>query len=335
MKEALFYTKLKESRVKCELCPWNCILNIGQTGNCRVRTNRNGILTTEVYNKVAAVGSDPIEKKPLYHFYPGTTILSIGEVGCNLHCSFCQNHRISQCEAKQFSGFSTTTSQQTVNEALKSWNNIGVAYTYNEPFTFYEFMLETAEKAKAADLKNVVISNGYINTEPLQRLIPYIDAFNIDLKAFSEKFYQKYTKGKMHAVLETLKTIANSQKHLEITNLVIPELNDNPVEFEEMVKWIASELGKQTPLHLSRYYPQYKMNLSSTPIKTLTLLYDIAKQHLQHVYLGNVSDVERSSTYCPVCGEILVTRNRYHTELSKLTDSGNCKKCGTPSNIIL
>ncbi|MCY1721335.1 AmmeMemoRadiSam system radical SAM enzyme [Prolixibacteraceae bacterium Z1-6] len=335
MKEALFYTKLKENRVKCELCPWNCILNIDQTGNCKVRTNQNGRLITEVYNKVAALGSDPIEKKPLYHFYPGTSILSIGEVGCNLHCSFCQNHRISQCEAKQFSGFHNIASDQIITEALKTWNNIGIAYTYNEPFTFYEFMLETAEKAKAANLKNVVVSNGYINTEPLQHLIPFIDAFNIDLKAFSEEFYQKHTKGKLQPVLETLKTIAQSQTHLEITNLVIPGLNDNKPEFENMVKWVASELGEKTPLHLSRYYPQFKMTISPTPIETLTSFYNIAKQHLQHVYLGNVSDVERSSTFCSSCGEVLVTRNRYNTELNRLTTNGNCTNCGTPSNIKL
>jgi len=335
MQEALFYSKLKENKIICELCPWNCILDIDQTGNCKVRTNKNGVLITEVYNKVAALGSDPIEKKPLYHFYPGKTILSIGEVGCNLHCSFCQNHRISQCEASTFNGFHNITSEQIIDEALKTWNNIGIAYTYNEPFTFYEFLLETAEKAKSAGLKNIVVSNGYINQAPLRKLLPSIDAFNIDLKAFSEEFYQKHTKGKLQAVLESLKTIAQHQIHLEITNLVIPGLNDNKTEFENMVKWIASELGANTPLHLSRYYPQFKMNISPTPIETLTTFYRIAKQHLQHVYLGNVSDEKRSSTYCAACGEILVSRNRYKTELNQLETDGNCKKCGALSNITL
>ncbi len=335
MQEALFYNKLSDGKVQCELCPWNCILSPTQVGNCKVRLNDNGNLVTEVYNKVATLGSDPIEKKPLYHFYPGKNILSIGEVGCNLHCKFCQNHRISQCKASQFSGFHNITSEQIVNEALKTWNNIGIAYTYNEPFTFYEFLLETAELAKSKRLKNIVVSNGYINEEPLKKLLPFIDAFNIDLKAFSDEFYQKQTKGKLQPILESLKLIANSGVHLEITNLVIPGLNDDTNEFEKMSKWIAAVLGEQTPLHLSRYYPQYKMDISPTPIETLNSLHSIAKQHLQHVFLGNVSDNEKSSTYCTNCNALLIQRNHFKTELENLTSDGTCKKCGITSGIIL
>lgn len=335
MQEALFYNKLGEGKVQCELCPWNCILSSDQTGNCKVRTNKNGKLLTEVYGKVASLGTDPIEKKPLYHFYPGKNILSIGEVGCNLHCSFCQNHRISQCKASQFSGFHNISSEQIVTEAQKTWNNIGIAYTYNEPLTFYEFLLETAELAKSKDLKNVVVSNGYINKEPLKKLLPYIDAFNIDLKAFSEEFYATHTKGKLQPVLETLKIIANSSAHLEITNLIIPGLNDDKDEFAKMVNWIATELGGQTPLHLSRYYPQFKMNIPPTPIETLDSLFEIAKQHLQNVFLGNVSDEEKSSTYCSNCNAKLIQRDRYKTEFLNQDPNGTCKKCGTTSKIIL
>ncbi len=186
MQEALFYIKQDDQTVRCELCPWNCVLKPGQTGVCKVRSNENGKLFTHVYDQVAALGIDPIEKKPLYHFYPGKNILSIGEVGCNLHCTFCQNHRISQCFASEFTGFHEISSKQIVNEALKTHHNIGIAYTYNEPFTFYEFMLNTARLARENGLKNVVVSNGYINPEPLQEILPFIDAFNIDLKAFSE-----------------------------------------------------------------------------------------------------------------------------------------------------
>ncbi|MEN8115525.1 MAG: AmmeMemoRadiSam system radical SAM enzyme [Bacteroidota bacterium] len=335
MKEALFYKKLTDNQVQCELCPWNCLLKPGQTGNCRVRTNENGVLITEVYNRVAALGVDPIEKKPLYHFYPGKNILSIGEVGCNLHCSFCQNHNISQCFASEFKGFHNITSERIINEALKTWDNIGIAYTYNEPFTFYEFMLETARSAKTKGLKNVVVSNGYINGEPLEEVLPVIDAFNIDLKAFNEIFYRTHTKGKLEPVLQALKAIAKSEAHLEITNLIIPTLNDDETEFEDMVKWIGSELGKHTPLHLSRYFPQHKMKISPTPIAKLRTLYNIAKQRLNHVYLGNVSDQDKSSTYCTRCGELLISRNRYSTDLEQLGPDGNCKKCGTPSHIIL
>ena len=335
MHEALFYTKLENQTVQCDLCPWNCILKPAQTGNCKVRSNESGKLVTHVYNKVAAFGIDPIEKKPLYHFHPGKNILSIGEVGCNLHCSFCQNHHISQCFASEFKGFQETTSAQLVAKALKVPRNIGIAYTYNEPFTFYEFMLETAKLAHENGLKNVVVSNGYINPEPLKHLVPFIDAFNIDLKAFTDEFYRKQTKGKLAPVLETLKIIAKSQAHLEITNLVIPGLNDDETEFEKMVKWIASELGNNVPLHLSRYFPQYELNLTPTSINQLEILYNLAKQHLQHVYLGNVSDEKRSSTYCAHCNKTLISRNHYNISIQNIDENGYCTNCGNSANISI
>ncbi len=333
MHEALFYTKLNDQTVRCELCPWNCALKNGQTGVCKVRTNEGGKLYTHVYNKIAALGIDPIEKKPLYHFYPGKNILSIGEVGCNLHCSFCQNHRISQCFASEFNGFQEITSKEIVNEAQKTYHNIGIAYTYNEPFTFYEFMLKTAQLSHEIDLKNVVVSNGYINPEPLQKLLPYIDAFNIDLKAFSNAFYKKQTKGKLEPVLETLKIIAYSKAHLEITTLVIPTLNDNAEEFENMVHWISAELGQNIPLHLSRYFPQHEMKIQPTSIEKLDQFYTIAKNYLFHVYLGNVSDENRSSTYCFNCSNVLISRKRYHTSVGGIDSNGNCINCKSPTQI--
>ena len=335
MQEARYYTRQENNSVKCTLCPWNCVLRPGQIGNCKVRENDNGKLVTGVYNKVAALGVDPVEKKPLYHFHPGKNILSVGEVGCNLHCTFCQNHRISQCYSNEFKGFYEITPQQIVQEALKTYQNIGVAYTYNEPFTFYEFMLDTARLARQNELKNVVVSNGYVNPEPLLEAIPMLDAFNIDLKAFSNKFYQKHTKGKLEPVLQTLKMIAQSPVHLEITNLIIPEQNDDEDEFKEMITWIATELGTGVPLHLSRYFPQHEMHISPTPIKKLEQLYQLAKAQLQHVYVGNVSDEARSTTYCPNCGETLIVRNRYKTSAEKITHLGECKNCGTSVNIII
>ena len=335
MQEARYYAKLENNSVKCTLCPWNCVLRPGQIGNCKVRENNNGQLVTSVYNKVAALGVDPVEKKPLYHFYPGRNILSIGEVGCNLHCTFCQNHRISQCYSNEFSGFYEITPEQIVKEALKTYNNVGIAYTYNEPFTFYEFMLDTTKIAQQNGLKNVVVSNGYINPEPLKETLPLIDAFNIDLKAYNNEFYQKHTKGKLEPVLQTLKTIAQSPAHLEITNLVIPGLNDSEDEFEKMVVWIATELGTEVPLHISRYFPQHKMHISPTPLKKMEQFYAIGKTHLQHVYLGNVSDDERSATYCPSCKELLISRKRYKTNTEKISGEGRCKYCNAPINIIL
>lgn len=335
MHEALYYSKLGNNKIRCELCPWFCELQPAQTGICKVRSNENGTLVTHVFNKVAAIGVDPIEKKPLYHFHPGKNILSIGEVGCNLHCTFCQNHRISQCLANGFKGFQNTTSQKIVDEALKTHKNIGIAYTYNEPFTFYEFMLETARQAHAHKLKNVVVSNGYINIGPLKQILPFIDAFNIDLKAFSNGFYQSQTKGKLQPVLESLKIIAKSKAHLEITNLVIPGLNDGETAFKTMIDWIANELGNETPLHLSRFFPQHELQLSPTPMEKLNELHDIAKLKLQYVYLGNVSDNARSATYCPNCNATLVTRHRFQSFVSTFLESGKCKNCGTTININL
>jgi pyruvate formate lyase activating enzyme len=335
MHEALFYTKLENQTVRCDLCPWFCVLKPSQTGNCKVRSNKNGKLVTHVFNKVAAFGIDPIEKKPLYHFHPGKNILSIGEVGCNLHCSFCQNHHISQCFAADFEGFQEITSEQLVARALKVSQNIGIAYTYNEPFTFYEFMLETARLAHEKGLKNVVVSNGYINPEPLKNLLPFVDAFNIDLKSFSEEFYHKQTKGKLAPVLETLKIIAESPAHLEITNLVIPGKNDDEVVFGKMINWIASELGADIPLHLSRYFPIYKMDIQATSQEKLESLYNLAKSHLHNVYLGNVRDEKRASTYCQDCGKTIISRKNYLISVQNLTKFGSCAGCGRTINIAV
>ena len=333
--EALYYEKQNNQNVKCTLCPWFCELKPGMTGVCKVRRNEYGKLVTDVYNRVAALGTDPIEKKPLYHFHPSGNILSIGEVGCNLKCTFCQNHRISQCYASEFSGFYDISSEQIVEEAEKTWHNIGIAYTYNEPFTFYEFMLNTAKLAKSKGMKNVVVSNGYINPEPLKDALPWLDAFNIDLKAFNESFYKKQTKGKLEPVLEALKLIANSDSHLEITTLVIPGLNDDEAEFREMTNWISTELGADVPLHLSRFFSQYKMDSPPTPLKKLQTLFDIAREKLQFVYLGNVSDSERSSTHCPQCGDLLIRRDRYNTKFMQNNFSGNCTTCNAAINVIL
>ncbi len=335
MQEALYYSKLDGQAVKCNLCPWNCVLKAGQTGVCKVRTNENGTLYTQVYNQIAAFGIDPIEKKPLYHFYPGRNILSIGGIGCNLHCTFCQNHRISQCFATEFKGFQKITTEKIVIEALKTFHNIGIAYTYNEPFTFFEFMMDTARLAHEKGLKNVAVSNGYINTTPLKELLPFLDALNVDLKAFNDDFYQKQTKGKLEHVMETLKIISKSKAHLEITNLIIPGLNDDITEFEEMVKWISGELNNTIPLHLSRYYPQYKLNIPPTPVEKMQELYATAKKYLKHVYLGNVSDEKRSSTFCTSCGHLLISRNRYRIYKDGMDENGNCRICGFRSEIII
>lgn len=334
MQEALFYNKQENNKVKCLLCPWFCELKPDQTGACRVRKNIEGSLKTMVYNKAAAMGIDPIEKKPLYHFLPGRNILSLGMVGCNLHCTFCQNHNISQCLAEEYAGFTPLSADELLIKASAIRNNAGIAFTYNEPFTFYEFMLETARLFHAHGLKNVVVSNGYVNREPLKEILPLIDAFNIDLKAFDKKFYRQQTKGNLDAVLETIVTIAKSNKHLELTNLVIPGLNDNEIQFEEMVKWIAGECGNETPLHLSRYFPQYKLDIPPTPHETLEHLYQIARKHIHFVYVGNMNSDKLSDTFCPVCGKLIIHRNRFKVE-TEPGFNGNCPLCGHIVPIVL
>jgi len=328
--EALFYTKLENGNVQCELCPQNCILDNRKSGICKVRYNDSGILQTKNYGKISSIAFDPIEKKPLYHFYPGTEILSIGSFGCNLKCQFCQNWEISQTndENFEFEGIDYSP-EQVVELALSRKGNIGIAYTYNEPTVFYEFMLNTAKLAKQSGLKNVMISNGYINQKPLENLIPYIDAFNIDLKSFSNDFFRDYTKSKLEPVKQSLKTIKLFNKHLEITNLVIPTLNDDSTEFEEMIKWIQQNIGDDVIFHISRYFPKYKLNVKATSIDRMILLKEIASKYLKYVYLGNILLEEGSNTYCPECKELLIKRSGYSSKLISINSQGDCMKCGT------
>jgi len=336
MKSALFCKKLDDSKVQCLLCPHNCILTDGKLGICGVRRNRKGELYNETYEKVSSIHFDPIEKKPLYHFLPGKIILSIGSIGCNLKCSFCQNCEISQTTVDDFRWLRHYPVDEIMNIATDKPGNTGISYTYNEPTINYEYMLEIATRIKEKNMYNTMVSNGFINPEPLKKLMPFMDAFNIDLKAFTEEFYKKYSKAKLQPVLETLELLHQYGKHLEITNLVIPTLNDDPLIFRKMIDWICQELGEYTVLHLSRYFPHYKMKIPSTPVTTLDRLFNIAKEKLHYVYLGNVSGSEGQNTYCPSCHHLLISRFGYYTSKTGLTDNGKCKKCGhVPPNIIL
>jgi len=327
MKEALFYTKLNENQVECVLCPHNCIINEGNTGSCKVRKNINGVLISENYGKISGYHLDPIEKKPLYHFYPGKFVLSVGSFGCNMHCKFCQNYEISQYGAN-ISRSLELSPDSILNDALRKKDNIGIAYTYNEPLVFYEYMRDLALLTKQYKLKNVMVSNGYFNMEPLDKLFVFIDAFSIDLKAFTNEFYKKYTFSEIDAIKESLIKIRKSGKHLEITNLVITELNDDSLIFKKMIEWIKNELGKETILHLSRYFPRYKMKLPPTPEKKLEEFYEIARESLDYVYIGNTQDRLGQNTCCPSCNELLIIRSGYFVEKENLSKDGNCEKCG-------
>lgn len=255
----------------------------GKRGACGVRINKGGILYSEIYGRITSASLDPIEKKPLYHYHPGEYIFSIGTKGCNLHCTFCQNWQISQDLNAPTDGI---TSEETIARAKES-GSFGIAYTYNEPFIWYEFVLETAKLAKDNGLENVLVTNGYVNMEPLEEMLPYIDAMNIDLKAFNEDFYRKVCGGRLANVREVIKRAARDC-HIELTTLIIPGLNDSDKEIKEEAEWIRDNVGPETPLHLSRYFPCYKMKIEATPLKTLERAKEIAMSSLKHVYPGNV-----------------------------------------------
>jgi pyruvate formate lyase activating enzyme len=326
--EAQWYLSLNDETVQCTLCPHNCVLKEGKSGICRVRKNVGGKLITEVNGFVSAINFDPVEKKPLYHYYPGSTILSLGTYGCNLRCFFCQNCTISQTAAKPELPRTFYTPEQIVQIALKRPGNIGIAFTYNEPTVWFEYMYDIARLAKQSGLKTVMVTNGFINKEPLIALVDYIDAFSVDLKAFSEEFYTKVTSSRLEPVKETLKQISQAGKHLEVVNLVIPELNDDEASFKALVHWIADELGKETVLHISRYYPHYKLTTEATPVSSIRRLKSLAEKELSFVYAGNI-EVESNDTLCQKCGNALIHRHSYSVNLEGLDEEGRCKVCGS------
>ncbi|RLD17214.1 MAG: AmmeMemoRadiSam system radical SAM enzyme [Caldiserica bacterium] len=327
--EALYWEVYKDKKVKCFLCPHECVIEEGKTGRCRTRKNIDGKLFSLTYGKFTSISLDPIEKKPLYHFYPGREILSVGTFGCNFFCPWCQNFEISQADER------VPVRSVKIEELIsfsKRYNSIGISYTYNEPLINYEFVLDCSKKFNDEGMKNILVTNGYINEAPLHNLIPYIDGANVDLKSFNNDFYKKYCFSKIGPVLRTIETLFKKKKHIEITLLVIPKLNDNEDEFKDLVDWIWS-LSPDVPLHLSRYYPAYKFNREPTPLKTLYRLRDIAIKKLKFVYLGNVWEEEYSNSYCPNCKAVLVRRRGYNVKIENL--SGNiCKNCGEEVNFL-
>lgn len=285
MKEALYYEKLDNGRVRCLLCPHGCVLPQDGTGVCRARRNMDGRLYSLNYSRVTSVALDPIEKKPLYRFRPGSLILSAGTFGCNLKCSWCQNWTIAHTDARTME--LTPAGLADLAKQYASRGSIGVAYTYNEPSIWYEFVFDTARLVREQGFVNVLVTNGFINPEPLEQLLPYIDAMNIDVKAFTEEFYGKYCKGSLSSVMDTVERAARSC-HVEVTTLVIPGLNDSPEEIERLAAWLAS-ISPDIVLHLSRFFPCYRMNdIMPTPRQTLENARSSAMKHLEHVLLGNI-----------------------------------------------
>jgi len=327
-KEALYYN-IKGDAAECLLCPHHCVLKEGKAGICGVRENKGGKLFTSNYGEVTSAAMDPMEKKPLYHFYPGTEIFSIGTKGCNLKCPFCQNWSISQdLEARS----SYRSPEEIVDTALAS-GSIGIAYTYSEPTVWFEYVKDTALLAKKKGLKNVLVTNGFINPVPLEEFTKFIDAMNIDLKCYNPDTYTKVMKGGLDPVKETIRKSYELGCFIEITTLIVTGINDNLDELMEIAEFIAS-IDKRIPWHLSRYYPSYKYSKPATDVEFLTEVWESAIEILDYVFTGNVHPTDaRSDTVCPKCHTVVISRNGYHTVIKEL-ENGKCTQCNYDLGII-
>jgi pyruvate formate lyase activating enzyme len=323
--QARFHTTREDKKIQCKLCPHNCLIAPGKTGICKVRLNEDGELVLPFYGKLSAVALDPIEKKPLYHFYPGTSILSIGFVGCSFHCPFCQNYHISQCTHAS----TEDIDPQALIELAERKRSFAIAYTYSEPLIHLEYVLDAARLAKERGIKNVLVSNGYINSEPAQELLDVLDAANIDLKCFTEDFYRREIGGRLEEVKRFI-TQAAGRIELEVTTLVIPGKNDSEEEITDIARFLAG-LDSAIPYHLSCYYPTYKYTIPATPPQTVISLAEKARQYLQYVYVGNVG-FQETNTECPTCGNILIRRCAYSVTFPGVVNS-SCRQCGEKIDI--
>ncbi len=315
--------------MQCRLCPHECMISEDKRGRCKVRENRAGELEALTYGRVTSVAMDPIEKKPLYHFFPGSDILSIGSWGCNFSCRFCQNHHISQQEVAT----EGLTPERAVDLA-RTRGSIGIAYTYNEPFIMWEYLRDCGRAAHKAGLRNVLVTNGFVNPEPLEEILPLVDAANIDIKAFHDGFYGKLCGGSLEPVLRTVKRACESC-HVELTTLIIPEHNDAPKELEKEAVWIAGNCGRQVPVHLSAYSPRYQLGARPTNVNTLQHAREIFMRHLDHVYLGNVMTQDGADTICAGCGRTMIRRSGYRTEVVAMESTGECAGCGAGNNLVM
>jgi pyruvate formate lyase activating enzyme len=313
--------------VQCELCPKLCIIEHGQSGDCRVRINIDDVLTTVVYGFPCSIHIDPVEKKPLFHFLPGTRILSLATVGCNLHCLNCQNWEISQANPED-SPASACPPEKLVGLARKN-HCPSIAYTYTDPVVYYEYTYDCAKLAGENGIRSVLVTAGYINAEPWQRLLKYVDAANIDLKGITDDFYRRVCSGTLKPVLDALVLAKASGILVEVTNLIIPTLNDKAQQIRDLVRWVRENLGSETPMHFSRFSPRYQMrHLPPTSAQTLDTARDIAlEEGLHYVYIGNILSAEGQNTYCPGCRSLLIERSWYTISQNRIKQ-GCCPDCG-------
>ncbi len=327
MQEAMFYEKLEGEKVRCGLCPHLCQISNGKRGICGIRENREGILYSLVYGKAISSAVDPIEKKPLFHFYPGSTAFSIATVGCSFRCLNCQNSSISQLPRERREIRGEELSPQSVVFEAKRYNCEIIAYTYTEPTIFFEYAYDTSKLAQKEGIRNVFVTNGYISQQALTKIDPCLDAANVDLKSLRENFYRKVCGAELEPVLKTLRLLKKLEIWLEITTLIIPTLNDSREELEEIAAFILA-LGEETPWHLSRFYPTYELRKPPpTPLETIHRAREIGlKAGLRYVYTGNVPGDEGENTYCHHCGKLLIRRDGYQIKGSNL-EEGRCKYC--------
>lgn len=327
--EARFYDRLAEKKIQCKLCPRACVVGDRERGYCGVRENHGGTYYTLVHSRVCAAHVDPIEKKPFFHYLPGTMAFSLATAGCNVNCRFCQNWDISQARPEQVPA--DYAAPRRVADLAKQYRCPTIAYTYSEPVVFIEYLMDTADAGHAQGIRSIVVSNGYIQEEPLRRAYGRMDAVKIDLKSFSESYYRQVVAGQLKPVLDALVTLHSMDKWLEVVYLVVPTLNDGDQEFRDLAQWVKANLGVDVPLHFSQFHPEYLLkNLPITPVETLERAKQIADaEGLHYVYIGNVPGHPAENTYCPRCGKLLVHRMGLQvTEM--LIRKGACPFCGHP-----
>ncbi len=334
IREAMLYDKLDGNKVRCRVCSHRCIVADGKRGLCRVRENRNGTFYTLIYNTVSSEAVDPIEKKPLFHFYPGTLAYSLGTIGCNFRCEHCQNWTISQIGIDEAYTVEITP-EEAVQRALAAGART-IAWTYNEPTIWYEYTYNCAKLAKGAGLATAYITNGYITKEALEHISPYLDAFRVDIKAFTEDFYKKVASAKLGPVLGSAKLARELGMHVEVVNLVIPDHNDSAEEIRNLIRWVYENLGADTPVHFTRFHPQYHMSdIIATPIHKLEEAHRIGTEEgMKFVYTGNMPGHDHENTYCPACRKLLIRRRMFTMVGYDITPEGTCPRCGEPIPVV-
>jgi len=323
------YWSMEGERIRCRLCPHHCLIADGRRGLCFVRANQGGTLVPLTYGVVTATNLDPIEKKPLYHFHPGAWILSLGSWGCNLSCEFCQNWHISGDEVPGRRLLPQEAADLAARE--QGSGNIGLAYTYNEPMIWFEYVLDTSKLIRERGLRNVLVTNGEVEEEPLEELLPCIDAMNVDIKAMGDDFYRTVCHGPSDVPRRTVER-AFGRCHVEVTNLLIPGENDSPDQVQALADWVAG-ISDRIPVHFSRYHPAHKMTKPPTPAESLERAYRIAREKLKYVYVGNISLPGTNDTRCPSCDAVVIRRGGFSASPSGL-DGRRCSKCGTEVDIV-